>query len=92
MVIQSYNQLDQYEFAKDIIANCDLRYYLHTNNVDTAKRIEQEYGNQTVQVRNYNSAGQATNSHNIGRPLIDYYDLMHLEPNNMIVKLGLQNP
>lgn len=94
IVVQSYNQLEKYSYYKDLIANCGLKYFMHTNNVDTAKRVEQEYGTQTVRSANFNakSGGMVTGWHQISRPLINYYDLMHLPDSQYLVKVQGLNP
>lgn len=95
MVLQFYSQLDKYKKAAGIVANCGLKYYLHTNDMKTAKMISEEYGNKKVIARSSNKSNTSktsTSSREVSKPLIEAYELTKLEPNTMIIKIQRKDP
>lgn len=94
MAVQDYAQIEQYQGWKSMIANCNLKYYLHTNNFETAEMISKEYGQQTMMAKNKsrNKFGKSESTHDVGRPLIDANSLMKLKQNEVIVQLSRFNP
>ena len=99
MIVQYYKQIDsKYGDREGIVSNCDLRYYLGTNDILTAKAISEEYGTKTVRVGSTSTSKSGSNKHSgqsqhdIARPLIDPYELTKLKDNKMIVKLKTFDP
>ena len=91
LAIQWYDQLNKYSNYTGIIANCGLKYYLHSNDVKTAKMVSEEYGFKTRVI--YNSAKNTNKQpQKIRQPLIDYYQLTKLSNNQIIVKMQGLNP
>lgn len=94
--LQSYHQLKKYRHYHDIIANCGIKYYLHTNDIETASAIEKEYGQQMIMTTSYHKTESQQNRNSkttsyTQQPLISYYELMKLR-NQVIIKIQHCDP
>lgn len=105
LILQDYKQLNEKYGQNDsatIKSNCNLNIYLKTNDVDTAKILENEYGKHAIanfgvsdnntrakiDIKNKNEQSGSIQS----VPLISEEEIRNLDENLIIVKLVGKNP
>lgn len=94
LVIQDFEQLkNKYKNYRTLIANCNLKYFLHTNDYQNAKILAEEYG--TIKVNESSTTKSekhiSTTTYQKQKPLITAETLIKLPVNTQIIKYNRLN-
>ncbi|MBP1525572.1 MAG: type IV secretory system conjugative DNA transfer family protein [Spiroplasma ixodetis] len=94
LVIQDFEQLkNKYKNYRTLIANCNLKYFLHTNDYQNAKILAEEYGtikvNETSMTKSEKHTSTTTYQKQV--PLITAETLIKLPMNTQIIKYNRLN-
>lgn len=95
LITQDLEQLrHKYGTAENILSNCDLQIYIHTNNFNSAKLLAQTYGTTKTKSTSetVNSTNKSVTTHDKDEFLISANELLKLPENSQIIKYNRYNP